>query len=336
MMDISPSHALRQSPIMRPAGLAALALTAVAVALLVTTGSRITLSLFAQATIISILALSVGFMARTAHLISFGHAAPFGLGAYGTALVFQHGVPAEGGLLLVVVAVFALFFLIGLVVGRLNGIAFSMLTLALGQFFFVAVSKMRAITSGADGMLVSLPRSIFGLSSRNFQTPHGMLIVAAVVLAALVIGIYLFEATRLGRLAMGVRENEERLKFLGYRTKILKAAVFATSATIAAVSGILFALYQGFVSPEIMHWSFSGNALIMAILGGSLAVWGPVAGALIFFFLREWLSDITEHWHAVLGFILIGVTVAWPGGVTALAQVLRRRLTGRRGEGAQQ
>ena len=117
MMDISPSHALRQSPIMRPAGLAALALTAVAVALLVTTGSRITLSLFAQATIISILALSVGFLARTAHLISFGHAAPFGLGAYGTALVFQHGVPAEGGLLLVVVAVFALFFLIGLVVG---------------------------------------------------------------------------------------------------------------------------------------------------------------------------------------------------------------------------
>ncbi|MCB1473472.1 MAG: branched-chain amino acid ABC transporter permease [Rhodobiaceae bacterium] len=336
MADLTSAHSLRQSPVLRPSGLIAVAIIVVAVAVLVSTGSRITLSLFAQATIISIMALAVGFLARTSDLISFGHAAPFGLGAYGAAMVFKYGMPAEAGIVVVLVAVFSLFFLIGLVVGRLNGIAFSMLTLALGQFFFVAASKMRAITSGADGMIVSLPRSLFGLSSRTFQTAHGMLIVAAVVLGALVVAIYLFEATRTGRLAIGVRENEERVRFLGYRTKILKAAIFATSAAIAALSGVLFAIYQGFVSPEILHWSFSGNALIMAILGGSLAVWGPVAGALIFFFLREWLSDITEHWHAVLGFILIGVTVAWPGGVTALAQVLRRRLTGRRGEGAQQ
>lgn len=329
MAHVTIPHFLRQSPVLRPSGLIVLGLAAVAVAVLAATGSRLTLSLFAQAAIISILALSVGFLARTSNLISFGHAAPFGLGAYGAALVFRHELPAEAGILLVLFAVFSLFFLIGLVVGRLNGIAFSMLTLALGQFFFVAVSKLRAITSGADGMLFSLPNTLFGLSSRSFQSPQGMLIVTTVVLAVLVIGIYFFEATRTGRLAMGVRENEERVLFLGYRTKILKASVFASSATIAAASGVLFALYQGFVSPEIMHWSFSGNALIMAILGGTLAVWGPVAGALIFFFLREWLSDITEHWHAVLGLILIAVTVAWPGGVTALARTLRQRLTGR-------
>ncbi|MEZ5746390.1 MAG: branched-chain amino acid ABC transporter permease [Paracoccaceae bacterium] len=330
MANPSLTHSFRDSPVLRPSGLIALALVVAAVALMTMTGSRITISLFAQAAIISIMALSVGFLARTADLISFGHAAPFGLGAYGTALIFHHGIPAELGILLVLLAVFALFFGMGLVVGRLNGIAFSMLTLALGQFFFVAVSKLRAITSGADGMNVSLPSSLFGLSGRTFQTPDGMLIIASVVLAALVIAIYLFEATRTGRLAMGVRENEERVLFLGYRTKLLKAAVLATSATIAGVSGVLFALYQGFVSPEIMHWSFSGNALIMAILGGSLAVWGSVAGAFVFFFLREWLSDLTEHWHAVLGAILIAVTVAWPGGITALAKVVRARLTGRK------
>lgn len=318
---------LRQSPILQPSGLVTLVLVALASSILIATGSRITLSLFAQATIIAIMALSVGFLARTSHLISFGHAAPFGFGAYGTALVMHHGIHPEGGILLVLLAVLALFFVIGLVVSRLNGIAFSMLTLALGQFFFVAVSKMRTITSGADGMTIALPKSLFGLPARTFQTPDGMLIVAATVLAALVIGIYLFEATRTGRLAMGVRENEERVRFLGYRTKTLKASVFATSALIAAISGVLFALYQGFVSPEIMHWSFSGNALIMVILGGTLAVWGPVAGAFIFFFLREWLSDFTQHWHAVLGLILIAVTVAWPGGVTALSKTLRRRFT---------
>ncbi|MBU2486584.1 MAG: branched-chain amino acid ABC transporter permease [Alphaproteobacteria bacterium] len=333
MANQTLAHSFRESPILRPSGLIVLAILTATVVILTATGSRITLSLLAQATIISIMALSVGFLARTADLISFGHAAPFGLGAYGTALVFQHGIPAEVGIWLVLVAVFALFFVIGLVVGKLNGIAFSMLTLALGQFFFVAVSKLRAITAGADGMTVSLPRSLFGLPSRTFQTPDGMFIIAAVILAALVILIYLFEASRTGRLAIGVRENEERVLFLGYRTKILKAAVFATSATIAGVSGVLFALYQGFVSPEIMHWSFSGNALIMAILGGSLAVWGPVAGALVFFFLREWLSDLTEHWLAVLGVILITVTVAWPGGMTGLAKAMRTRISGRERNG---
>ncbi|MDF1670055.1 MAG: branched-chain amino acid ABC transporter permease [Roseovarius sp.] len=332
MGQMTTTQSLRQSPILRPSGLIVVGLAALCVGVLVATGSRLTLSLFAQAAIISTLALSVGFLARTSNLVSFGHAAPFGLGAYGSALVFKHGLPAEAGIVLVLLAVFALFFLIGLVIGRLNGIAFSMLTLALGQFFFVAISKLRAITSGADGMLIPLPNTLFGLPSRIFQTPQGMLIIASAILAVLVIGIYLFEATRAGRLAMGVRENEERVLFLGYRTKLLKASLFAGSTTIAAVSGVLFALYQGFVSPEIMHWSFSGNALIMVILGGSLAVWGPVAGALVFFFLREWLSEITDHWHAVLGLILITVTVAWPGGVTALARTVRQLLTGRNAE----
>lgn len=335
MGPLIKTHTLRQSPVLRPSGLIVIGLVALAVGVLVGTGSRLTLSLFAQAAIISTLALSVGFLARTSNLISFGHAAPFGLGAYGAALVFNHGLPAEVGILLVLLAVFALFFLIGLVIGRLNGIAFSMLTLALGQFFFVAISKLRAITSGADGMLISLPSTLFGLPSRILQSPQGMLIVATVVVTGLAIGIYLFEATRTGRLAMGVRENEERVLFLGYRTKLLKASIFAASTTIAAASGVLFALYQGFVSPEIVHWSFSGNALIMVILGGTLAVWGPVAGALVFFFLREWLPEITDHWHAVLGLILIVVTVAWPGGVTALALTLRQRLSGRGPEGRQ-
>jgi branched-chain amino acid transport system permease protein len=204
-----------------------------------------------------------------------------------------------------------------------------MLTLALGQFFYVAVSKTRGITSGADGMLVKLPHTLFGISGRTFQSPQGMLIVSVVVLSALVVAIYLFEASRTGRLAVGIRENEERVVFLGYRTKLLKAGIFAASATMAAISGVLFALYQGFVSPEIMHWSFSGNALIMAILGGSLTVWGPVAGALVFFFLREWLSDLSEHWYAFLGLVLIVVMVAWPGGISAFGRLLRLRLTGR-------
>ena len=104
MANPSLTHSFRDSPVLRPSGLIALALVVAAVALMTMTGSRITISLFAQAAIISIMALSVGFLARTADLISFGHAAPFGLGAYGTALIFHHGIPAELGILLVLVA----------------------------------------------------------------------------------------------------------------------------------------------------------------------------------------------------------------------------------------
>lgn len=334
MTDPLVARSLVQSPILRPGGLLSLALAALAVAVVAATGSRLLVSLVTQATIIAMLALSVGFLARTADLYSFGHAAPFGLGAYGAALVLKAEVQTELGLLAMLAGICLLFFLVGLLVSRLSGIAFSMLTLALGQFFFVAVSKFRTVTSGEDGMLVAMPRSLFGIPGRTFQTPDGMLVAASALLAAAVVAIYLFEATRTGRLAVGVRENEERVLFLGYRTKVLKAAIFAASALIAALSGVLFALYQGFVSPEIMHWSFSGNALIMAILGGSLVVWGPVAGAFVFFFLREWLLGATEHWHAVLGAILILVTVAWPGGIGGLEGLVRRRLRGVRAPGA--
>lgn len=312
----------------------ALIIIAVLVALLLGTGSRLLVSLFTQAVIVSILALGVGFLARSSDLISFGHAAPFGLGAYGAAMVLGSGIPAEIGLPVVLVAVVALFFLIGLLVGRLNGIAFSMLTLAMGQSFFVVVSKFRSVTNGADGMTVSLPRSVFGISTRSLQSPQGMMILATLVLVTLVGLIYLFERSRLGRLAVGLRENEERVRFLGYHTRILKAAIFANSALIAAVAGILFAIYQGFVSPEIMHWSFSGSALIMTILGGTVLVWGPVAGAIAFFFLREWLSGITEHWHAVLGLLLIVVTVAWPGGLSGITKSALRRFGAKQRKGA--
>jgi len=298
--------------------LASLVVVAVWLALIGHFGSRLVVSLLAQAVIISILALAVGFLVRTSDLVSFGHAAPFGLGSYGTAIVFGSKLPPEIGIVAALICITGAFFLIGLVIDRLKGIAFSMFTLALGQFFYIAASKLRGITSGADGMRVHLPKTLFGGATRSLQSPSGMLVTATVALVLIVLLIYLFERSDLGRLAVGIRENEERVRFLGYRTRVLKASIFAGSALIAAVSGMLFALYEGFVSPEIVHWSFSGSALIMTIFGGTVMAWGPVTGAFAYFFLREWLSGTTEHWHAFLGVLLIVVTVAWPGGLSGL------------------
>jgi len=291
-------------------------------------GSRILVSLLAQAIIVSALAFGVGLLIRVSGLVSFGHAAPFGLGAYGTvyALSGAAPLPPEIGLPLVVMFVTLVFFLIGLVISRLEGVAFSMLTLALGQAAFVAATKFRSLTGGGDGVIIDMPRQLYGVHADVLQSPYGMFVVGVALLTLVYFALSIAECTQLGRLAVAIRENEERVRFLGYRTRVLKAGVFAVSASLAALGGVLFALYQGFVSPEILHWSFSGSALIMAILGGTSALWGPVAGAFAFFFLKDGLADVTTHWLAVLGITLILVTIAWPSGISGAVQFLLARV----------
>ena len=317
------------------ATLIATALAATAVWTTAGFAPRVVVALLTQALIVSFLALGVGVLIRLSGLVTFGHAAPFGLGAYGAAWALGPAAPfaPEIGLVAVVLGVGVLFWAIGLVVGRVEGIAFGMLTLALGQAVHVAAGKFRHLTGGSDGLIVDLPRHLYGARTDALQTPFGMLVIAAVVLAVVLFGLRSFERTRAGRLAVAIRENEERVRFLGYRTRALKALVFALSAAIPALGGVLFTLHQGFVSPEVLTWGFSGHALIMAILGGTVALWGPIAGALAFFVLREELGGITTHWLAILGTTLIVVTVVWPSGLAGAAAALARRLGRRVGEG---
>lgn len=298
-------------------------------------GSTVLVTLLAQAAITAVLALGVGFLLRTLGLVSFGHAAPFGLGAYGAAwaLSTRGAFPAEAWLAVVVLAVGVAFFLVGLLVSRLEGIGFAMFTLAVGEGVSVAATKLRGLTGGADGVSVSLPPTLFGLDAGRLQQPVGMLLVASAVLAVLYAALRRFEGSHPGRLAVAIRENEQRAIFLGYRTRVLRAAVFGLSAAIAALGGILFAVYQGFVSPEILHWTFSGSALIMAILGGTEALWGPIAGAFVFFFARDKLGDVTSHWLAILGVSLVAVTVAWPAGLSGAVRALERRVARARAGG---
>lgn len=291
-------------------------------------GSPVLLSLLAQAAITALLALGVGFLLRTLGLVSFGHAAPFGIGAYAASYALAPGgrLPPELGLVLVVGGVILAFFLVGMLVSRLEGIGFAMFTLAVGEGVSVAATKFRGLTGGADGMSVNLPPRLFGLDAAILQQPAGMFLVGTGTLAALLVALRLFEGSHPGKLAVAIRENELRATFLGYRTRVLRAAVYGLSAGIASVGGILFAAYQGFVSPEILHWTASGSALIMAILGGKTALWGPVAGAFAFFFARDELGDVTTHWLAILGASLIAVTVVWPNGISGGVQALRARL----------
>jgi branched-chain amino acid transport system permease protein len=284
-------------------------------------------SLLAQATFSALFALGVGLLIKQNGMISFGHAAFFGLPGYllGVLLPYQL-VSAELLILAALLSSGGLAFVLGLVFVRAQGIAFGMLTLAIGQAVYEAATRMRWLSGGNDGLTLKLPAKIFGLSLKVLQQPSGMLAASWLVMVATLAIVSLLASSRFGSLTEAIRDNEERARFLGYRTLWPRAAVFGLSAVVTGLGGVMFALYSGFISPDTVHWTASGSALIMAILGGSSTSWGPIAGALVYFFLKESLDSFTTHWLSIIGVALIVITVAFPTGLGGLVPFARQSI----------
>jgi branched-chain amino acid transport system permease protein len=331
MTDIVTSQPAltRSAPPRRALALAA-ATGAIAIGALIaaTIQSSLMMSLLTQAIITGVLATGVGFLIRQNGVVSFGHAAFYGIACYVIALAMKLGaMRVEYAIMLALVLPTALAFLLGLVIVRIPGVAFSMLTLAVGQAFYEFAMKARHVTGGEDGFSVNLPSSIFGIPTAMFQDPHSMFMVCWSVLVLIIFGLALTAASPFGRLTVAIRENEERARYIGYATTLPRVLVLTLSAFVTAVAGVLFTLYNTFVSPDVLHWSLSGSALIMAIIGGPRLIWGPAFGAIIFFFAKDIAGDFTEHWQAIIGVILIVVMLVLPIGLGgALARLWQRRL----------
>ena len=299
--------------------LALLALCSLGPLMAVSISSPLMLSLLAQASFAAIFAVGVGFLIRQNGMVSFGHAVFYGLPGYMIAMALPGGsVQAEVLIIGSVVLTGILGFAIGLVIVRVHGIAFGMLTLAIGQGLYVAVTRVRGITGGHDGMNLRLPRELFGLPLKLLQQPQGMFIVSWLVLMAILVCIWFFSRSHWGRLTEGIRDNEERIRFLGYHTLLPRALVFAASTVITAIGGVLFVVYNTFISPDAVHWTASGSALIMAILGGAGSTWGPALGAFVYFLLKHVAGEYTTHWLSIIGVALILVSVAFPTGLAGL------------------
>jgi branched-chain amino acid transport system permease protein len=281
-------------------------------------GSVLLLTLLVQATINGVFALSVGTLLRLNGVVSFGQAAFYGLAAYIVALGINHGMIPEAAIVLALLVPTILAFLLGLGIVGVPGSAFAMLTLAVGQGLYEFALKARDLTGGEDGFDIVFPSAIFGAPSALFQRPQSMFAICWVVLVLTVFCLSQLSRSRFGRLAMAIRENEERARFIGYKTRARRAAVFALSGFIAAVAGVLLALYSAYASPDALHWSVSGSVLVMTIIGGSQLVWGPALGAVIFFFFKDIVGDVTEHWQGMIGVTLIVVTLLLPQGIGEL------------------
>ena len=289
------------------------------------------LSLLTQATIYAVFALGVGLLLRQNGMVSFGHALFFGASGYIVAILLQlKAVPAEAAIVIAVLGLSVFAFLIGLVIVRVPGVAFGMLTLAVGQMAYLTASRSRGLTGGADGMSVEWPSTLFGLSTSLLFSPAGMLMLSWSVLVLTLLAIALLLRTRFGAITEAARDNEERARFIGIRTLMPQAALYALSAGVTSLAGVLAALNTGFISPESLHWSLSGVALMMVVVGGTRALWGPALGAAVYFLAKDVLGDHAQHWMAIFGTALIVVIVFAPEGLSGILM----RLVSSRGKAA--
>lgn len=281
-------------------------------------GSAVLLSAIIPATIYAIFATGVGFLIRQNGWVSFGHAVYFGMPAYLVGTAFASDVvSAEVAVIGAILVTGLSAFLIGLVIGRVSGIALSMLTLAIGQAFYEWAMRSRPV-GGSDGLTVDVPDPLFGLPGDMFFDRLWMFAFCWVALLGVVVIVEAVTRSRFGTLTEAIRDNEERVRFLGYRTLVNRAAIYALSAGITGVAGVLLVISNGFISPDTLHWSTSGTGLVMALLGGFTRTWGPLIGAVTYMLLRNFVGDATEHWLAIIGAGLIVIIVIFPAGLSGL------------------
>lgn len=285
------------------------------------------LSLLTQAVIYAVFAMGVGLLLRQNGMVSFGHALFFGFAGYVLGILLQMKLmPAEAAIFATLAILTVMAFAMGLVIVRVPGVAFGMLTLAIGQMFFLTASRSRGLTGGSDGMNIEWPATLFGVPQSQLLKPDTLFLICWSSMVLVILLLTLLLRTRFGSITEAVRDNEERARFIGIRTLLPRAAIYALSATVTGVAGLLSALNTGFVSPENLHWSLSGVALMMVVVGGHKALWGPAVGAVVYFLAKDILGAYANHWMAIFGIALIAVIVFAPSGIAGtLATWLARQ-----------
>ncbi|MFZ2305878.1 MAG: branched-chain amino acid ABC transporter permease [Rhodoferax sp.] len=309
--------------------IAMLSLAAIALGLGIAqfTPSSNMLGVLTQAVIFAIFASGVGVLLRQNGLVSFGHALFFGAAGYGMGVVLAlDWMPAELAIPVVLLAIGLFAFTIGLIIVRVPGIAFGMLTLAIGQMVYLLASRARGLTGGADGMSINWPSTLFGFPQAALLKPATLFLIAWVILVLVTLALHCILRTRFGTITEAVRDNEERARFIGITTTLPRAAVYALSAMVTGVAGMLSSLNSGFVSPESLHWSVSGITLVMVVVGGIKRSTGPIVGAMVYILLKDLLGDYATYSMAILGTALIAVIVFSPHGIVGALEQLRIRL----------
>ena len=276
--------------------------------------------------VMGLAAMALNFLLGFTGVLSFGHAAYFGLGAYGAGMVIKYLVPSTPLGIMAGVAIGTLAAaIVGALIVRLRGVYFAMVTIAFGQVFFFIAFRWNDVTGGDDGLsgwrrqpldLGFTRIDILGNDKAFYYLVLLCFAIAAGVMAALL-------RSPFGRSLLAIRENERRARYLGIPVEFHIWASFVISCLFVSLAGTLYALLNNFTDPRALRWDMSGNFVIMAVLGGMRSFWGPLIGAAIFVVLQDYVSSQTENWMSFIGLFFVVVVLFFPRGVLG---IIRRKV----------
>ncbi|MCZ8315730.1 branched-chain amino acid ABC transporter ATP-binding protein/permease [Phreatobacter sp.] len=278
----------------------------------------LTLTSATDVVIFAIAALALNILVGHTGLVSFGHGAFFGLGAYAAVLAQRHFFPGQmlmpmGFAILFVGVVSAI---LGLLILRRRGVYFSLLTLAMTAVAYTVSFRWTDLTGGENG-LGGVVRPDWGFANLN----NGWVFYTVVALVGFFVVVLLqrFHGSPVGTVLVAIRENEVRARFVGYDTDRYKLIAFTLSATLTGFAGVLSAFHHRFTSADPIAIQFSGELLAMVVIGGMRSFMGPALGALFFMLFREYLSLYTSSWLLIFGLLFVGFIIFSPTGLVGVA-----------------
>lgn len=286
--------------------------------------ARFWIDILTRLVILSIAATGLNLILGYGGMVSFGHAAFIGLGAYAAGIPTYHVL--YGGMealattngfvhLAIAVVVSAIFALItGAICLRTRGVYFIMITMAFGQMVYFAIVSMQ--TYGGDDGLTIDTRSEFPLIS--LDKPLVLYAVCFVSLLAVLYLVHRLTNSRFGMVLQSAKQNEERVRALGINPYTYKLTAYVISGVICGYAGFLLGNFTTFISPEMMDWTRSGELMFMVILGGAAYLFGPIVGVAVFLVLEQTLSGVMTHWHLPFGIMLILTVLFIKGGLSGL------------------
>jgi branched-chain amino acid transport system permease protein len=271
--------------------------------------------------VMALAAMALNFLLGFTGVLSFGHAAYFGLGAYAAGMTIKYLAPSTGlGILAGVVVGTLAAMLIGALIVRLRGVYFAMVTIAFGQVFYFITFRWNAVTGGDDGLTGWQRQPIdLGFTTIDILGNDKAFYYLVLLFFGLAAGaMALILRSPFGRTLLAIRENERRARFLGIPVERHIWLSFTISCCFVSLAGALYALLNNFTDPRALRWDQSGNFVIMAVLGGMRSFWGPLIGAAIFVALQDYVSSHTENWMSVIGLFFVLVVLFFPRGILGL------------------
>jgi branched-chain amino acid transport system permease protein len=275
--------------------------------------------------VLGLAAMSVNFLLGFTGVLSFGHAAYFGLGAYGAGLSLKFlaaSTPlslASGTLLGGIIGA-----LLGAIIVRRRGVYFAMVTIAFGQVFYYIAFQWSSLTGGDDGLRgftrQPLHLGLMDIDILSNANAFYYFVLLCFALAAAVMGYIL--RSPFGRTMIAIRENERRARFLGIPVERHIWVAFTMSCFFMGFAGALYALVNNFADPRGLHYSQSGDFVMMAVMGGMRSFWGPLLGAAVFVVIQDYISSVTVNWMSFVGMLFVAVVLLFPRGILGF---VRRR-----------